>query len=59
MERGKAGAFADALERLIKDASLRRELGDRALEAARRQFTAEAIGRQLAVALKLAGEQAC
>jgi starch synthase len=57
--RGKAAAFADALERLIEDASLRRELGARAFEATKRRFTAEAVGRQLAVALKLAGEQTC
>jgi len=57
--RGKAAPFADALERLIEDSALRRELGDRAFEAARRRFTAEAVGRQLAVALKLAGRQTC
>lgn len=59
VERGKAGPFADALERLIGDASLRRELGVRAFDSAKRRFTADAIGRQLAVALKLAGEQKC
>jgi starch synthase len=57
--RGKTGTFADALERLINDASLRRELGSRAFESAKRRFTAEAVGRQLAVALKLGGAQTC
>ena len=59
VERGKAGPFADALQRLIRDASLRRALGLRAFDAAKRRFTAEAVGRQLAVALKLPVEQAC
>jgi starch synthase len=57
--RGKTGTFADALERLINDASLRRELGSRAFESAKRRLTAEAVGRQLAVALKLGGAQTC
>ena len=57
--RGEARPFADALERLIDDAALRRELGARAFDSAKRRFTAEAVGRHLAVALKLGGEQTC
>jgi glycosyltransferase involved in cell wall biosynthesis len=57
VKRGDAGAFAVALGRLIDDAALRHELGERALQRARRRFTAEAVGRELAAALKVTGER--
>jgi glycosyltransferase involved in cell wall biosynthesis len=58
VKRGDAGAFAVALERLIDDAALRDELGQRALQRATQRFTAEAVGRELAAALKLGEEPA-
>ena len=53
VKRGDAGAFAVALSRLIDDAALRDELGKRALRRATQRFTTEAVGRELAAALKL------
>jgi glycosyltransferase involved in cell wall biosynthesis len=53
VKRGDAGAFAVALGRLIDDAALRDELGNAPCRGRRRRFTAEAVGRELAAALKL------
>jgi glycosyltransferase involved in cell wall biosynthesis len=53
-ERGNAGALAEALGRLIDDASLRRELGERAARHAREKLSIEiAVERMSAIYEKL------